>query len=145
MGEQKRVRNSKKNQKTFVFLTKKSNKISYIIKQKTLEKAKNQGNPTSFLSNIKRSATSSTFRFKLTPQIIQQIFEEFPSVKEKYNTYVPEIDEATFWKKFFESHYFNRERYGVDLQKNITSDDIFSDCDYSDIKGNSKQFLLFYF
>ena len=52
------------------------------------------------------------------------------SVKKKHAEYVPDkLSEAEFWTKFFQSHYFHRDRI------NLTSKDLFADCAKSDEQG----------
>lgn len=90
----------------------------------------------SFLGDIKPQADGANgLKYNLTPDIIQSIFKTYPAVKKKHMENVPmKISEQEFWTKFFQSHYFHRDRvHGHGLK------DIFTDCAKEDDKSIKEQ------
>uniref|UniRef100_A0A1L8DH93 General transcription factor IIH subunit 1 n=1 Tax=Nyssomyia neivai TaxID=330878 RepID=A0A1L8DH93_9DIPT len=77
-----------------------------------------------FLADIKPQTDGCNgLRYNLTADIIQCIFKTYPAVKRKYQEHVPtKLSESEFWTKFFQSHYFHRDRITAGTK------DIFSEC-----------------
>lgn len=55
--------------------------------------------------------------------MIECIFKTYPAVKRKHQENVPhKMSESDFWTKFFQSHYFHRDRI------NAGTKDLFTEC-----------------
>jgi len=55
--------------------------------------------------------------------VIECIFKTYPAVKKKHQENVPhKMSESDFWTKFFQSHYFHRDRI------NAGTKDLFTEC-----------------
>ncbi|XP_028413857.1 general transcription factor IIH subunit 1-like [Dendronephthya gigantea] len=81
------------------------------------------GLSSGFLSEVKpESSGCNELRYNLDADTIAAIFKTYPAVKKKHLENVPDqMSEKEFWTKFFQSHFFHRDR-----QK--TSSDLFLEC-----------------
>lgn len=77
-----------------------------------------------FLADIKPQTDGCNgLKYNITADIIECIFKTYPAVKKKYIEHVPaKLTESQFWTKFFQSHYFHRDR------KYAESKDLFTEC-----------------
>jgi len=112
-----------------------ANHAAEYIKQKQVVK-QDVGVAGSFLAEIKPQADGANgLKYNLTPDIIESIFKTYPAVKRKHVDNVPnKLSEQEFWTKFFQSHYFHRDRIHAAGTK-----DLFSECAKEDDKIMTKQ------
>ncbi|KAH8410949.1 hypothetical protein KR222_000826 [Zaprionus bogoriensis] len=77
-----------------------------------------------FLADIKPQTDGCNgLKYNLTSDVIHCIFKTYPAVKRKHMENVPaKMSEAEFWTKFFQSHYFHRDRLTAGTK------DIFTEC-----------------
>ncbi|KAH8828569.1 hypothetical protein DL96DRAFT_1603756 [Flagelloscypha sp. PMI_526] len=53
-------------------------------------------------------------KIRVTPQLIQDIFEEYPIVQKAYSENVPsKMNESDFWQRYFQSKLFNAHRASI--------------------------------
>ncbi|XP_063708505.1 general transcription factor IIH subunit 1 [Culicoides brevitarsis] len=84
-----------------------------------------------FLADIKPQTDGCNgLKYNLTADIIDCIFKTYPAVKKKHMENVPtKLSESEFWTKFFQSHYFHRDRLTSGTK------DIFTECSRIDDKA----------
>lgn len=92
--------------------------------QKSSSSKQEIGVSGAFLSEIRPVTDGCNgFKYNLTGEIIECVFKAYPAVKKKHAECVPsKLSESEFWSKFFQSHYFHRDRIGAGLK------DIFVEC-----------------
>ncbi|KPL94030.1 general transcription factor IIH subunit 1-like protein [Sarcoptes scabiei] len=81
------------------------------------------GVSSAFLADVKpQSDGQNGIHYNITSEIIEAIFQTYPAVKQKHFECVPhKLNEQEFWQRFFQSHYFHRDR-------TTSMKDLFNEC-----------------
>ena len=72
---------------------------------------------------------SGELKINITPQLIRQLFEQYPVLTRAYDENVPQrLDESTFWMRYFQSKLYHRLRTSqrsAASEQHLPDDDIF--------------------
>lgn len=72
---------------------------------------------------------SGELKIHITPQLVRQLFEQYPVLVRAYNDNVPDkLDESTFWMRYFQSKLYHRLRTSqrsAASEQHLPDDDIF--------------------
>lgn len=72
---------------------------------------------------------SGELKINITPQLIRQLFEQYPVLTRAYDENVPKkLDESTFWMRYFQSKLYHRLRTSqrsAASEQHLPDDDIF--------------------
>ena len=87
-----------------------------------------------FLSGVKAQTDGCNgMKYNITNDIIEAIFRTYPAVKRKHFDNVPhKMTENEFWTRFFQSHYFHRDRVFAGSSSSNPKSDFFAECARSD-------------
>ncbi|KAF8124951.1 hypothetical protein EV363DRAFT_1353200 [Boletus edulis] len=73
-----------------------------------------RGRPGQLVDPRPQTVDGGEVKIVITPQLVHDIFDEFPVVAKAYNDNVPnKLSEAEFWKRYFQSKLFNAHRASI--------------------------------
>ncbi|TFL01569.1 hypothetical protein BDV98DRAFT_612465 [Pterulicium gracile] len=73
-----------------------------------------KGKPGQIVDPRPEAVEGGEVRIRITPQLVHDIFDEYPVVAKAYNDNVPhKLTEEEFWKRYFQSKLFNAHRASI--------------------------------
>ena len=108
--------------------------ISDLISKTSLKNGQQAvGISPAFLSGVISPADGCNgIRYNINNDIVEAIFRTYPAVKRKHFENVPhKMTESEFWTRFFQSHYYHRDRVFAGASSSSGSSsksDFFADC-----------------
>ncbi|KAJ2917789.1 hypothetical protein MD484_g2640, partial [Candolleomyces efflorescens] len=84
-----------------------------LLAQQASESQK-KGKPGQLVDPRPETVEGGETKIRITPQLVHDIFDEYPVVAKAYSENVPEnLSEAEFWKRYFQSKLFNAHRASI--------------------------------
>ncbi|TDL25910.1 hypothetical protein BD410DRAFT_783894, partial [Rickenella mellea] len=78
------------------------------------QESQKRGRPGQLVDPRPEAVENGDVRIVITPQLVHDIFEEYPVVMKAYNETVPtQLSEAEFWKRYFQSKLFHSHRASI--------------------------------
>ncbi|KAI9572264.1 hypothetical protein HD554DRAFT_2320529 [Boletus coccyginus] len=83
----------------------------HLLLAEAATESQKRGRPGKLVDPRPQTVEGGEIKIIITPQLVHDIFEEFPVVAKAYNDNVPnKLSEAKFWKRYFQSKLFNAHR-----------------------------------
>ncbi|KAL0956420.1 hypothetical protein HGRIS_002568 [Hohenbuehelia grisea] len=84
-----------------------------LLAQAAFENQK-KGKPGQLVDPRPETVEGGEIKIRITPQLVHDIFDEYPVVAKAYSDNVPnKLSEAEFWKRYFQSKLFNAHRASI--------------------------------
>ncbi|TIA99429.1 hypothetical protein E3P92_02406 [Wallemia ichthyophaga] len=89
-----------------------------------LSASQKPGKPSTLVDPRPTSSQAGEFTITITPQLVQDIFQEYPVVRKAFIENVPNpLAESDFWIRYFHSHLFARHRASSRVDANDARND----------------------
>ncbi|KIM91917.1 hypothetical protein PILCRDRAFT_57232 [Piloderma croceum F 1598] len=86
----------------------------HLLLAQTATESQKRGRPGQLVDPRPETVEGGEVKIVITPQLVHDIFEEYPVVAKAYNDNVPnKLSEAEFWKRYFQSKLFNAHRASI--------------------------------
>ncbi|KAH7929824.1 hypothetical protein BV22DRAFT_1056017 [Leucogyrophana mollusca] len=86
----------------------------HLLLAEAAAESQKRGRPGQLVDPRPQTVEGGEVKIVITPQLVHDIFEEFPVVAKAYNDNVPnKLSEAEFWKRYFQSKLFNAHRASI--------------------------------
>ncbi|KIM69040.1 hypothetical protein SCLCIDRAFT_1208455 [Scleroderma citrinum Foug A] len=86
----------------------------HLLLAEAAAEAQKRGRPGQLVDPRPQTVDGGEVKIVITPQLVHDIFDEYPVVAKAYNENVPiKLSEAEFWKRYFQSKLFNAHRASI--------------------------------
>ncbi|EEB94959.1 hypothetical protein MPER_06148, partial [Moniliophthora perniciosa FA553] len=83
----------------------------HLLLAQVASEAQKKGKPGQLVDPRPEAVEGGEIKIRITPQLVHDIFDEYPVVAKAYNDNVPiKLSEEEFWKRYFQSKLFNAHR-----------------------------------
>ncbi|KAF9263313.1 hypothetical protein L218DRAFT_959330 [Marasmius fiardii PR-910] len=86
----------------------------HLLLAQVASEAQKKGKPGQLVDPRPETIEGGEVKIRITPQLVHDIFDEYPVVARAYNDNVPgKLSEEEFWKRYFQSKLFNAHRASI--------------------------------
>ncbi|KIM45230.1 hypothetical protein M413DRAFT_66672 [Hebeloma cylindrosporum] len=86
----------------------------HLILAQAASESQKKGKPGQLVDPRPEAVEGGEIRIRITPQLVHDIFDEYPIVAKAYSDNVPsKLSEEQFWKRYFQSKLFNAHRASI--------------------------------
>ncbi|KAF8973104.1 hypothetical protein BDZ97DRAFT_1691833 [Flammula alnicola] len=98
----------------------------HLILAEAATEAQKKGKPGQLVDPRPEAVEGGEIKIRITPQLVHDIFDEYPIVAKAYSENVPnKLSEEQFWKRYFQSKLFNAHRASIrsSASQHVVKDD----------------------
>ncbi|KAF8638041.1 hypothetical protein AX16_010673 [Volvariella volvacea WC 439] len=86
----------------------------HLLLAQAAAESQRKGKPGRLVDPRPETVEGGEIKIRITPQLVHDIFDEYPVVAKAYNENVPSpLSEEEFWKRYFQSKLFNAHRASI--------------------------------
>ncbi|KAG7098746.1 hypothetical protein E1B28_000656 [Marasmius oreades] len=86
----------------------------HLLLAQVASEGQKKGKPGQLVDPRPETVEGGEVKIRITPQLVHDIFDEYPVVARAYNDNVPsKLSEEEFWKRYFQSKLFNAHRASI--------------------------------
>ncbi|KAF8160791.1 hypothetical protein B0H34DRAFT_698077 [Crassisporium funariophilum] len=86
----------------------------HLIMAQAAAEGQRKGKPGQLVDPRPEAVEGGEIKIRITPQLVHDIFDEYPIVSRAYSENVPnKLSEEQFWKRYFQSKLFNAHRASI--------------------------------
>ncbi|KDR75194.1 hypothetical protein GALMADRAFT_249153 [Galerina marginata CBS 339.88] len=86
----------------------------HLILAQSATESQKKGKPGQLVDPRPEAVEGGEIKIRITPQLVHDIFDEYPIVAKAYSENVPNtLSEEQFWKRYFQSKLFNAHRASI--------------------------------